>query len=90
MDDDNKIINDAVEIYGDKAQIEMAVEEMGELLSAISKFDRGRINSDEVCSEIADVMIMMKQLAIIYSVDKVKSEYERKIKRLQERLAKHK
>ena len=40
----------------------------------------------DVCTEIADVQIMMEQLAIIYGKEDVASERKYKLERLKERL----
>ena len=72
--------------YGYTAQITMAVEEMAELLNALAKERRGRATQNDIVTEIADVTIMMWQLAIMYGEQSVEMEIERKIKRLQERI----
>lgn len=72
--------------YGCTAQITMAVEEMAELLNALAKERRGRATQNDIVTEIADVTIMMWQLAIMYGEQSVEMEIERKIKRLQERI----
>ena len=76
----------AIATYGVPSQLMMAFEEMGELMSAIGKFERGRIGLDDVCTEIADVKIMMEQLSLIYNPVKVDEEYQRKVERLKCRL----
>lgn len=56
---------EAVDIYGTEAQIWMAIEEMAELSNALAKHRRDRVTREDVCEEIADVVIMMIQLATI-------------------------
>lgn len=61
----------ALEKWGKQAQIMMVVEELGELLQAISKVERD-VNGcevEELADEIADVEIMLTQLKTIYSID---------------------
>jgi len=79
----------AVEKWGEKAQLEMMQEECAELITAISHFNRGRITSDELCGEIADVQIMIQQMYPIFSswgTHRITAAYDRKISRLIERL----
>ncbi len=64
---DIKIFNNAIKKWGKESQILVAVEEIGELLQSISKFNRGKITTDDILEEIADVEIMLNQLIIIYS-----------------------
>ena len=76
----------AILTYGCTAQITMAVEEMAELLNALAKERRGRATQNDIVTEIADVTIMMWQLAIMYGEQAVEMEIERKIARLKERI----
>lgn len=57
------VLIDAVNTFGEPSQLEMAVEEMAELIVEIKK--AGRLRHSNMPEEIADVFIMMKQLAII-------------------------
>lgn len=80
---------EAVDIYGTEAQIWMAIEEMAELSNALAKHRRDRVTREDVCEEIADVAIMMIQLAAIFGPDDVSDYLESKLDRLDKRLAKH-
>lgn len=83
------VLSKAVDIYGTDAQIWMAIEEMAELLNALAKHRRDRVSREDICEEIADVSIMMIQLAYIFGVEDVNDYLEQKIDRLERRLAKH-
>ena len=80
------LLQKAVSVYGTIAQTDMAIEEMGELIVAINHYRRGRIEMDAVKEEIADVMIAMKQLAMIYGESGVEIFSEKKMQRLEQRL----
>jgi len=57
----------AIDTWGVQSQIMMAVEEMGELLQALSKQSRyGDVNTLNLLSEIADVKVMIDQLTLIF------------------------
>lgn len=96
---EKSILQKAIETYGVNAQIDVAVEEMAELTKALMK---DRINCKfrkqgrfgvllsgraAVADEMADVLIMMEQLQMIfnseYQVERIKKE---KIQRLENRL----
>lgn len=67
---DYKICKKAVETFGADQQINMAIEEMAELIVALNHWRRGRCGNAEVIEEIADSTIMMVQLSyIICSTD---------------------
>lgn len=81
-------LQNAIKVYGRDKQIEMAIEEMGELLVAINQQRRGRVSVEAVQEEIADVKIMVEQLAIIYGENGVSSFEAKKVARLKERIVK--
>ena len=60
----------AIEVFGIDAQINMAIEELSELITALSHYKRSDLNRVEselaVIDEIADVSIMIAQLDIIF------------------------
>jgi NTP pyrophosphatase (non-canonical NTP hydrolase) len=95
----------AIKQYGEANQIDMLHEEMGELMQAINKFKRKcnlpalypsqkdtveycKLYFD-VCSEIADVKIMIEQLEFMFDYQAVQLSVDRKIERLKERLNKN-
>lgn len=47
----------------------IAMEECAELIQAISKAKRGKLNKDNLAEEIADVLICLKWLEDIYELD---------------------
>lgn len=83
----NRVLEEALSIYGLEAQLKMAIEEMSELTKEICKHFGGRDNKKELAEEIADVEIMMEQLKIAfncyYTVEDIKGA---KIIRLKDRL----
>lgn len=85
----DKILTDAIEIYGEDSQIWMTIEEMSELSNALAKYRRGRVTRKDVCEEIADVTIMMIQLSKIFGPDDISDYLESKLDRLDKRLAKY-
>lgn len=64
---DSMICRKAVETFGAELQQMVAIEEMGELLQAISKRARGKDNRDNLAEEIADAEIMLEQLKYIHN-----------------------
>ena len=64
----SNIVVRAVNTYGDRAQMDMMIEEMSELTKAICKFRRAdtNITRDAVLEEMADVQIMLYQMALIF------------------------
>ena len=76
----------AIQVYGEHEQIDQAIEELAELIVALRHARRFRATMLQVATEIADVAIMVEQLATIYGKDAVQSEINAKIQRLDGRL----
>jgi NTP pyrophosphatase (non-canonical NTP hydrolase) len=72
----------ALNNWGVAIQQVVAMEEMGELIQAISKAIRCKQNNVE--EEIADVETMLMQLRLIFNNQKVEEIKQAKLKRLKE------
>lgn len=72
--------------YGKESQINMCIEECAELIDALCKHMRERNDFRDVCTEIADVMICVAQMAMVFGEKEVEKQIEYKIERLKERL----
>lgn len=78
------LYNAAIAKWGVGAQKNMAYEEIGELLTALARDDRGRATAEDIITELADVTIMCEQLATILGYDLYELELERKLLRLRD------
>nr|DAY42970.1 MAG TPA: nucleoside triphosphate pyrophosphohydrolase [Caudoviricetes sp.] len=80
----------AIETYGVRAQKLMAIEEMSELTKEICKDFRGKLDREHLIEEMADVLITMDQLMIMYEIsgEEIWQIIRRKIERLKERMKK--
>ena len=83
-----KIYKQAIKTYGEKAQKLMAIEEMSELTKEICKDFRGLLDREHLIEELADVLIMLDQMLLMYKVsgEEICQMCERKMERLKERL----
>lgn len=80
----------ALRTWGEEAQVNMLDEELGELITAVARFKRGRAMHQDVMTELADVFIMVEQIATMMSYDDFEKELDRKLVRLRdEKLAKY-
>lgn len=75
--------------WGVDAQVKMLNEEIGELLAAMGKFDRRRVEVHDVITELADVSIMVEQMATLFGYEEFEKEKDYKLVRLKERLEKN-
>lgn len=73
-DEVKQIYDDAYHKWGTKAQTLMLMEEMGEGLTAISRYYRGRGERFAIVEEMVDTVIMAEQIAMIHDV---KNDYQR-------------
>jgi len=80
-------LNDALvlarKVYGDNFLIDLAIEEMSELTVALNHFRRKRAEAKEVQEEIADVMLAMQELQLIFGIYDVHFYYRAKCERFE-------
>lgn len=91
-----EVLQQAVDTYGKEAQVDMAIEEMSELTKALLKHRRAERSPEawdyektrqNILEEIADVIIMLTQLAIIYGGREIiQQDINDKVERLEKRL----
>lgn len=88
---DRNIISNSIQHYGKNNQSTVCMEECAELIQAISKAKRGKINRDNMIEEIADVLICIEMLKQMYMIsdEKINKWIEKKQAREVERMEKH-
>lgn len=73
--------------YGKASQLVVALEELSECQKEICKTMRGSSNLDHLAEEIADAIIMLEQVRLIFNLnDLVCEKMDQKVKRLDDRL----
>lgn len=82
-------LHKAIETYGKDMQLNVAIEELSELIKEICKSKRGNDNRKNIIEEMADCYIMLEQLAIIFDIPNhaLNEVADKKIERLERRLA---
>jgi len=85
----DEVFAKAIETFGQDNQLFVAVEELGELISAISRVKRDRPGSlHNLLEEIADAKVVIRQLEIMFDYDGTCDIiFEDKVERLRKRLA---
>lgn len=89
-----EILLDALEHYGERAQVDMILEEMAELSKALLKLRRAqkfrepgqRLLMEDVAEEIADVQIVPDQMKLLFPG--WETWMQKKLQRLEERIEK--
>jgi NTP pyrophosphatase (non-canonical NTP hydrolase) len=91
----DKIIRDAVQMYGYVPQIMQTFEEMGELIQAINKAWKSddvenKEYKDNLVLELAQVILMLNQITYIFGIshEEFSKQYKIELYKLKERLAK--
>lgn len=85
---DESVIGRSVDHYGEEIQSTVCMEECAELIQAISKAKRGRIDRDNMIEEIADVLICIEMLKQMYMISDekinkwIEKKQEREVKRI--------
>lgn len=78
--------NEALLHFGGDAQVRKAMEELAELLTALARYPK-RAFLDDIAEEIADVLIVARQLAILVGEDRVEAALPRKLEKLRTAMA---
>lgn len=86
-----KIMKKAIKKYGVEKQLLICIEELSELIQAITKMERypnDETRKNDLTEELTDVLICLDYLALIYEIDEVKIDeiWSKKLKRLKERM----
>lgn len=86
-----KIMKKAIKKYGVEKQLLICIEELSELIQAITKMERypnDETRKNDLTEELTDVLICLDYLALIYEIDEAKIDeiWSKKLKRLKERM----
>ncbi len=85
--DRREVYEKAIDKYGAKLQVQVAIEEMSELTKELCKDIRGNGVRENIVEELADATIMLEQLRLIYDCNSdVCEEMDIKIRRLEDRI----
>ena len=86
---DKGIIAESILHYGKNNQSTVCMEECAELIQAISKAKRGKIDRDNMIEEIADVLICIEMLKQMYMIsdEEINKWIEKKQAREAERIS---
>lgn len=88
MSEEIEIMRAAIRKNGKAMQTVVAIEEMSELQKELSKFIRGKGNRENLIEEVADVLVMITQIQLMYALqdDEVERIMSLKLNRLKERM----
>ena len=88
MSEEIEIMRAAIRKNGKAMQTVVAIEEMSELQKELSKFIRGKGDRENLIEEVADVLVMITQIQLMYHIpdDEVEKVMHFKLNRLKERM----
>ena len=88
MSEEIEIMRSAIRKNGKAMQTVVAIEEMSELQKELTKFIRGKGNRENLIEEVADVLVMITQIQLMYHIpdDEVERIMHLKLNRLKERM----
>lgn len=67
-----------VDVWGEPAQYDQAVEECAELIAALMHYRREKVDAQQVIDELADVTLMVGQLTWMFGAERVAEAVQRK------------
>jgi len=74
----DKELQSATELWGEEWLRNMAMEELAELIQALVHLYRGRCTVDKVADEMADVLIILRQLSLLVGHSKLEEAIKNK------------
>jgi NTP pyrophosphatase (non-canonical NTP hydrolase) len=88
MENEFDIMKAAIRKNGKPMQTVVAIEELSELQKELTKFIRGKGNRENLIEEVADVLVMITQIQLMYHIpdDDVEKVMHFKLNRLKERI----
>ena len=78
-----EVYQKTIEKWGEEAQYAQMIEECAELITTLQHFSRGKVDSDAVVNELADVFLMVGQLTYMFGEDQLTAAVEKKLTKLQ-------
>lgn len=72
----------ALSHWGDDHQMLKTVEECNELANALMHYIDNRATAEDVVTELADMVVMLNQMLIVFGTHQVDEEIHRKYERL--------
>jgi NTP pyrophosphatase (non-canonical NTP hydrolase) len=77
---DVELYKQCIKKFGAMNQILMVMEESGELLKALNKFNRGQASEPQVWEALVDMWIMLEQMMVLFKLDLAEFKRLRKVK----------
>lgn len=71
-----------LEVWGEQAQYDQAVEECAELIAALMHYRRDKVCEEQVVDELADVILMAGQLRWMFGAERVDDAVRKKRRKL--------
>jgi NTP pyrophosphatase (non-canonical NTP hydrolase) len=72
-----------IDKWGEQAQYDQVIEECAELIATLQHFGRNKVDSDAVIDELADVYLMVGQLAYMFGEERLQEAIDRKLIKLE-------
>jgi len=85
-EEDLHILDSAIETWGKFSQFQMAFGECGEFIALAGRIVQDRATNEEIIDEVADVTIMMRQIAISVGEDAVRKRIKYKMGKIVNKL----
>lgn len=91
MENELEIMKTAIRKNGKPMQTVVAIEELSELQKELTKYIRGKGNKKDLTEELADALIMITQVQLMYHIpdEEIREVMDFKLNRLKERIEKN-
>lgn len=77
-----EIVERVAKYYGFAPQLDMMVEECGEMIVAINHYKRQRVSTERLIEEFADIWIVLKQMGVFLDESSIANVVDYKLRRI--------
>lgn len=78
-----EIVERVAKHYGFTPQLDMMVEECGEMIVAINHYKRQRVSKQRLVEEFADIWIVLKQMGVFLDENNIAKIVDYKLRRVE-------
>ena len=78
-----EIVERVAKHYGFTSQLDMMIEECGEMIVAINHYKRQRVSTERLIEEFADIWIVLKQMGVFLDESSIANVIDYKLRRVE-------
>ena len=78
-----EIVERVAKYYGFTPQLDMMIEECGEMIVALNQYKRQRVSTERLIEEFADIWIVLKQMGVFLDESSIANVIDYKLRSIE-------